>query len=100
MTISERDWKRPAGATGLLPRQPLHRLPGEVSEVRPAFPQVRDDGAAHAGLPEPAQVVLDPRDRGVAVRLGAEEGFDVVGHLHQVLDAAAHSAPAYVTWLE
>src|SRR5262245_5024862 len=55
-----------------------------------------DDGAAHARLPEAANVVLDAGYGGGAVRLGAEEGLDVVGHLHEAFGIRFHE---YTTWL-
>src|SRR5215467_15980619 len=78
----------------LLLRETLDRELDQRTQPGAASLEVSDDRVAHARLPEAAQVVLDGGDGGVAVRLGAEERLDVVGHLDEILRAHAASLSA------
>src|SRR5262245_1097505 len=76
-------------------RDALDGEPGELAQAFAAGLQVRHDRLAHARLPEALDVVLDAGDGCGAIRLGAEEGLDVVGHLHEASGMRFHE---YTTW--
>src|SRR4030081_1585940 len=62
--------------------QAADSLADRAFQPRPAPLQMRDDGGAHAWIPEFLQMIGDRRDR-VAFTLRREELADLVGHHHQ-----------------
>src|SRR5581483_1174997 len=67
-------------------RQQGDRGPGDIAQAGAAVAVVRNDLAAHSGVPEPAQVVGHVPRRLRPVRLATPEARDVVGHRDQSLN--------------
>jgi hypothetical protein len=67
----------------------VQRLARKIVEPGLTVFQARHELFAHAPRPIALDVIGDTRDRNLAIRLGAKEIADVVGHLHQLV-AAAH----------
>src|SRR5258708_30039532 len=64
--------------------QPADSLADGAFQALPAPLQMRDDGGAHAWIPEFLQMIGDGRDR-IAFTLRREELADLVGHHDQLV---------------